>query len=548
MTELCPRFDGRPGWTYLPPDANTRRGSVTGDDVNATQHGAGFLRTVVAALARGLSGGMRLGAAVVAAGGAVLCLLPVAGAAPVTSPPPSLAPCDIYVLSGTPCTAAYSTTRAMYAYYRGPLYEIQRASDGASVAITTLTDGDADAAEQTRFCADTTCVITELFDQSPDHNDLSIEGPGTNGGQDRGVPAGALPISLGGHSAYGMLFSPQMGYRDDSTVGMATGADPESIYMVTSGTHTNASCCFDFGNAETNDRDNGNGHMNAIYFGSDCWLETDRCPAGGPWVQADLENGIFASSNGLNQDPAYAGSASPFVTAMLENNGTSAFALDAANAQSGPVSSLWSGALPVSPLDPDPPETIEPIPDNPEQTETVNPLLSGYAPMRLEGAVVLGTGGDNTSDGVGSFFEGAIVSGVPTAAAEAAVQRNIVHAGYASAPGRSVSDVPALAVSTRGRGAVAAVRCQVTCTAHMVIRLTGLSAQTLHTPLRVLSVHQTLAGTTQLHLLVPARLIARARHAGLPRLTGRVTVQAAGSLPASVAASAQRSAPLVITL
>ena len=37
--------------------------------------------------------------------------------------------------------------------------------------------------------------------------------------------------------------------------------------MVASGTHVNSGCCFDYGNAETNNRDNGNGHMDAVYFG-----------------------------------------------------------------------------------------------------------------------------------------------------------------------------------------------------------------------------------------------------------------------------------------
>jgi hypothetical protein len=39
-------------------------------------------------------------------------------------------PCDIYAAGGTPCEAAYSTTRALYGSYDGPLYQVQRASDG----------------------------------------------------------------------------------------------------------------------------------------------------------------------------------------------------------------------------------------------------------------------------------------------------------------------------------------------------------------------------------------------------------------------------------
>jgi hypothetical protein len=43
---------------------------------------------------------------------------------------PAGQPCDIYAANGTACTAAYSMTRAMYAAYDGPLYQVKRSSDG----------------------------------------------------------------------------------------------------------------------------------------------------------------------------------------------------------------------------------------------------------------------------------------------------------------------------------------------------------------------------------------------------------------------------------
>ena len=61
---------------------------------------------------------------------------------------------------------------------------------------------------------------------------------------DRPVNASRLPISLGGHSVYGAFFEGGQGYRNDSTSGVATGNDPETIYMVTSGRHYNDGCCF----------------------------------------------------------------------------------------------------------------------------------------------------------------------------------------------------------------------------------------------------------------------------------------------------------------
>ena len=51
-----------------------------------------------------------------------------APAARLTSPPRPQGPCDIYAAGGTPCVAAYSTVRALYVSYDGPLYQVQRAS------------------------------------------------------------------------------------------------------------------------------------------------------------------------------------------------------------------------------------------------------------------------------------------------------------------------------------------------------------------------------------------------------------------------------------
>ena len=50
---------------------------------------------------------------------------------------------------------------------------------------------------------------------------------------------------VGGHAVYGAYFEGGMGYRCDSTWGVATGNEPESMYMVTAGNHFNSGCCFD---------------------------------------------------------------------------------------------------------------------------------------------------------------------------------------------------------------------------------------------------------------------------------------------------------------
>ena len=76
-------------------------------------------------------------------------------------------PCDIYAVDGTPCAAAHSTVRALYESYNGPLYQVRRASDGGLLDIDTLSAGGyANSAAQDAYCQDTTCTITEIFDQS----------------------------------------------------------------------------------------------------------------------------------------------------------------------------------------------------------------------------------------------------------------------------------------------------------------------------------------------------------------------------------------------
>ena len=79
-----------------------------------------------------------------------LALLPLgvtfatATAAPAAQQVPSSrpqGPCDIYAAAGTPCVAAHSTTRALYASYNGPLYQVRRLSDNAVKNIGVVQPG-----------------------------------------------------------------------------------------------------------------------------------------------------------------------------------------------------------------------------------------------------------------------------------------------------------------------------------------------------------------------------------------------------------------------
>ena len=331
-----------------------------------------------------------------------------AGASAPAAMAASSLPCDIYAAGGTPCVAAYSTVRALYGSYDGPLYQVQR-SDGSYLNIgLTSAGGDVNAAPQVSFCAGTTCTITKIYDQSSHHSDLPISwggfwhGPGPNG-SDVGANAMALPVTINGNQAFGVRITPGTGYRVDN-ITVPTGSQPEGVYMVTSSNLYNNQCCFDFGSGEVSHDDTGNGHMNAIEFGSACWF--GGCTGSGPWVEADLENGMYSTNTGPNtaNNP---GVQDPFVSAWEKNNGTSNFTLKYGNAASGGLTTTWSGPLP-----------------------------NGYSPMHEEADILLGTGGDNSNGASGEFFEGAVTSGYPSDATENAVQADLTTAGYAqtSAP------------------------------------------------------------------------------------------------------------------
>jgi hypothetical protein len=172
-------------------------------------------------------------------------------------------PCDIYATGNTPCIAAHSTTRALYSSFSGSLYQVKRGSDGATTNIAPLSAGGvANAATQDKFCANTTCLITIIYDQSGRGNHLTqappggFKGPEANG-YDNLAAADGAPVTLNGQKAYGVFVSPGTGYRNNKVSGSATGDAAEGMYAVLDGTHYNGACCFDYGNAETNNLDTG---------------------------------------------------------------------------------------------------------------------------------------------------------------------------------------------------------------------------------------------------------------------------------------------------
>ena len=335
-----------------------------------------------------------------------------APAARLTPPPGPQGPCDIYAAGGTPCVAAYSTTRALYASYNGPLYQVMRLSDNAVKDIGVVQQrpfpgGYADAAAQDAFCANTTCVITKIYDQSPNHNDLTQAPRGAFGGPAMGgydnLPiADAAPITIGSHKAYGVFITPGMGLRNNHPTGTATGDQPEGMYWVIDGHHFNDGCCFDFGNAEIDSHDDGNGTMETSYFGNATAWYHGNPP--GPWIMTDQENNLVGCVNPGSTSklcPNLPNITSRFVTAVAKGQ-PHQWASLGGDAQTGTLSTMFNGPR----------------------------VDSTYDPMRKQGAIVLGNGGDNSNGAQGTFYEGVMTAGYPTDATDQQVQANIVAAKY----------------------------------------------------------------------------------------------------------------------
>jgi len=309
-------------------------------------------------------------------------------------------PCDIYASGNTPCVAAHSTVRALAGAYNGNLYQVKKA-DGTTKDIGVLIPGGfANAATQDTFCAGTTCTISIIYDQSGKGNHLtSAPAGGAKNSTDSEANATALKLIASGHTVYAVHIPAGVGYRNDKTTGIATGDQPESEYMVTSGTFFNGGCCFDYGNAETNNRDDGAGTMEAVYFGNSTgW---GKGTGTGPWVMADLENGLFAGKD-FGPTATNTPLTSTYVTAMVTGR-SGTFAIKGGNSQSGTLTTMYDGA---------------------------RPTMTGYNPMKKQGAIILGIGGDNSNSAQGNFFEGCMTSGASSTASDDAVQANIVAAGY----------------------------------------------------------------------------------------------------------------------
>lgn len=122
--------------------------------------------------------------------------------------------------------------------------------------------------------------------------------------------------------------------------------------------------------------------------------------AQGPWIGADMENGIYEGGSSHASSPSLL--PTDFVVGFVKGNSGNHYSIKAGDPQkAGSLHSVYDGPRP-----------------------------RGYEVMKKQGAIILGIGGDNSPWGAGIFYEGVMTTGYASNATEAAVMANIVAAGY----------------------------------------------------------------------------------------------------------------------
>ena len=151
----------------------------------------------------------------------------------------------------------------------------------------------------------------------------------------------------------------------------------------------------------------------AIYFGNAHW-QGNYGLGNGPWVGADLEAGMYYGGGNLTK--VNNGSTPlPFEFVSLYLRGrTDGFVLKGGDATAGTLTTMYDGERPLCSI----------------AGTCQRHGNHTYQPMNKKGAIILGTGGDNSNGAQGKFYEGYMVTGVTTDATDDLIQANIVAVGY----------------------------------------------------------------------------------------------------------------------
>ena len=374
----------------------------------ATDTGGATGGTTASGGARGgttVAGGMTATGGMTAAGGST---------GTQTGTPPG----DISNASGVTVVAAHSMTRALFASYSGKLLQATRFSDKTTKDISvTSAGGTVDLTTLKAFCTSSTaCGVSVLYDQTGNGNDLSqtLTAKMPTVAMDWTTKGGTtLPYSLSQASADdgGIPGGGGQFLRNRlNTKKIPTGSSPTTEYMVVYTKYYKGHCCWDYGNMEATRNDpegpgneglgnDGPGTMFALYFGQTRDWTTGA--GNGPWGMVDMEDGVYSGGEGNGgtnaNDPAFVYPTTNIVGILAKTNGTSTFTLKVGDMEAATTfQTPYSGNLP-----------------------------GGYAPLRLEGGLSLGEGGDGSNNVDGAFFEGIVVAGQESDAADTSIATNL---------------------------------------------------------------------------------------------------------------------------
>jgi hypothetical protein len=138
--------------------------------------------------------------------------------------------------------------------------------------------------------------------------------------------------------------------------------------------------------------------MSALMLGDGYW---GSGAGSAPWFMADFEGGVWAGGSGDSgaNNPSLPSSRHDFAFGILKNTPSNyAIRVGRAVAGSGGLTTAYDGQTPKNIL--------------------------------LNGAIILGIGGDNSNHSWGTFYEGVVTAGRPDDATDDAVLANVQAAGY----------------------------------------------------------------------------------------------------------------------
>eukprot|EP01052_Picozoa_sp_SAG31_P048831 SAG31_NODE_10402_length_1143_cov_0.745211_2_plen_149_part_00 len=126
------------------------------------------------------------------------------------------------------------------------------------------------------------------------------------------------------------------------------------------------------------------------------------------WCESDgiFTNGTIPAGYGIGPAMKH-----EFVTAMMKGK-VGGFAISGGDAQGGTLDQQYNGPRPS------------------RRPSATGPAEHPYQPMKKQGSIILGIGGDNSAHAGGTWYEGCLTAGISSVATDAKVQANIVAAGF----------------------------------------------------------------------------------------------------------------------